>query len=138
MHQQHQADHAGDAQLSFCEQFLSQGHHRQGWEAPSQLAGGDLAVYRAGGALQQVQARRAMGQSPQQGTAQGDTHELQLSHPSTSSVASFPRIVNDHSSSSLRERPDQVNDRADVRGGIFGLPPSSAYIQDLQAWMSAL
>ena len=63
------------------EQFLSQGHHRQGWQAAAELAGGDLAVYRAGGALQQVQARRALGQPPQQGAAQGDAPDLPVSQP---------------------------------------------------------
>jgi len=31
-----------------------------------------------------------------------------------------------------------LKDRADFRGGIFGLPRSFACIEDLQRWISAL
>ena len=51
---------------------LPEGRHRQGRQAAAELAGRDPALPRAGGAVQQVQARRALGQPAQQGAAQGD------------------------------------------------------------------
>ena len=57
------------------------GDHRQGRQAAVELAGGHPALPRAAGALQQVQARRAVGQPAQQGPDQGDAHDLRMPQP---------------------------------------------------------
>ena len=61
--------------------FPKPGDHRQGRQAALELAGGDPALPRAAGALQQVQAGRALGQPAQQGAAQGDAADVRLPEP---------------------------------------------------------
>ncbi len=62
VHQQSQADGTGDVQLRVGHQCLPQaGPYRQGRQTALELAGGDLAVYRAGRSLQPVPSRRALG-----------------------------------------------------------------------------
>ena len=81
--QQPQADRPGDAQLPLREQRLPRpAITRQGRQAALELAGGDLALHRAAGALQQVQARRAVGQPAQQGALEGDAADLRVPEPS--------------------------------------------------------
>ena len=73
---------SGDAQLPCGHQCLPQaGHHRQGRQAALELAGGDPPLHRAAGALQPVQARRAVGQPAQQGAHQGDAAVLRVPEP---------------------------------------------------------
>ena len=75
--QQPQADRPRDAQLPLHDQPLpARRDPRQERQAAPELAGGDPALHRAGGALQRVQARRALGQPAQQAPARADARRL--------------------------------------------------------------